>query len=247
MSGGREGVATGETADHLRLLIESQPDYAIFLLDPTGHVVTWNGGARADEGLSRRTRSSAATSRRSIRPSTSHDGLPEQELEDARRTGRYEDGGLAHPQGRLAVLGQRGDHGAARRARRRWSGFGKVTRDLTSRQLAASSCGPRPPSCGPPTPSSSSSACWSRSVRDYAIFMLDATGHIRTWNAGAEHIKGYTADEIIGRHFSLFYTDGGLARATTRRTSSRSRRARAASRRKAGACARTARCSGPTW
>ena len=44
-------------------------------------------------------------------------------------------------------------------------------------------------------------------VRDYAIFMLDPTGHVATWNAGAERIKGYTADEIIGRHFSAFYPD----------------------------------------
>lgn len=42
-------------------------------------------------------------------------------------------------------------------------------------------------------------------VRDYGIFMLDPTGHIISWNAGAERIKGYTADEIIGRHFSTFY------------------------------------------
>src|SRR5262249_50186317 len=41
---------------------------------------------------------------------------------------------------------------------------------------------------------------------DYAIYMLDPQGHVRTWNAGAERIKGYRADEIIGRHFSTFYT-----------------------------------------
>jgi PAS domain S-box-containing protein len=45
------------------------------------------------------------------------------------------------------------------------------------------------------------------SVRDYAIFMLDPSGYIRTWNAGAHHLKGYEAEEIIGRHFSTFYTD----------------------------------------
>jgi PAS domain S-box-containing protein len=44
------------------------------------------------------------------------------------------------------------------------------------------------------------------SVRDYAIFMLDPRGVVRTWNAGAERIKGYRADEIIGTHFSAFYT-----------------------------------------
>ena len=42
-------------------------------------------------------------------------------------------------------------------------------------------------------------------VRDYGIFMLDPTGVIVSWNAGAERIKGYAADEIIGRHFSTFY------------------------------------------
>jgi PAS domain S-box-containing protein len=44
-------------------------------------------------------------------------------------------------------------------------------------------------------------------VRDYAIFMLDPTGHIRSWNLGARHLKGYEPEEIIGRHFSTFYTD----------------------------------------
>src|SRR5213596_54652 len=42
-------------------------------------------------------------------------------------------------------------------------------------------------------------------VVDYAIFMLDPTGTIVTWNEGAQRIKGYTADEVIGRHFSMFY------------------------------------------
>src|SRR3954449_12035369 len=50
------------------------------------------------------------------------------------------------------------------------------------------------------------------SVRDYAIFLLDTEGHILTWNPGAENIKGYTAAEVIGRHFSLFYTDEDRAR-----------------------------------
>jgi PAS domain S-box-containing protein len=43
------------------------------------------------------------------------------------------------------------------------------------------------------------------SVRDYAIFMLDPNGHVASWNKGAQRIKGYTADEIIGQHFSVFY------------------------------------------
>src|SRR3954471_17487956 len=43
------------------------------------------------------------------------------------------------------------------------------------------------------------------SVQDYAIFALDPTGHVMTWNAGAQRIKGYRPEEIIGRHFSTFY------------------------------------------
>jgi len=44
------------------------------------------------------------------------------------------------------------------------------------------------------------------SVQDYAIFLLSADGHVRTWNLGAQRAKGYAADEIIGQHFSVFYT-----------------------------------------
>jgi PAS domain-containing protein len=48
-------------------------------------------------------------------------------------------------------------------------------------------------------------------VKEYAIFMLDPEGRIATWNSGAERIKGYRAEEIIGEHFSRFY-GGGQAR-----------------------------------
>jgi PAS domain S-box-containing protein len=57
-------------------------------------------------------------------------------------------------------------------------------------------------------------------VMDYAIYMLDPTGHVMTWNPGAQKIKGYTPDEIIGRHFSCFYTaeerDAGIPDAALR-------------------------------
>jgi PAS domain S-box-containing protein len=45
------------------------------------------------------------------------------------------------------------------------------------------------------------------SIRDYAIFMLDPEGHVLTWNAGTQRFKGYSPDEIIGKHFSIFYPD----------------------------------------
>ena len=46
-----------------------------------------------------------------------------------------------------------------------------------------------------------------QSVVDYAIYMLDTKGRVTSWNAGAERIKGYSTDEILGQHFSRFYTD----------------------------------------
>ena len=50
------------------------------------------------------------------------------------------------------------------------------------------------------------------SVRDYAIFMLDTNGYIRSWNAGAQRLKGYTDNEAIGQHFSVFYTQPDIDR-----------------------------------
>src|SRR4051812_20279849 len=53
-----------------------------------------------------------------------------------------------------------------------------------------------------------------QAVTDYAIFMLDPEGRITSWNAGAQRIKGYTGDEVLGRHFSLFFTPEDIARDT---------------------------------
>ena len=50
------------------------------------------------------------------------------------------------------------------------------------------------------------------SIKDYAIFLLDGSGRVATWNAGAQLIKGYSPEEIIGRHISTFYTAEDLAR-----------------------------------
>src|SRR5688572_10946704 len=67
--------------------------------------------------------------------------------------------------------------------------------------------GPQPPSALTREPSETDRLLrlLIDSVRDYGIFLLDTTGHIRTWNPGAQRIKGYTPQEAIGRHFSMFY------------------------------------------
>ena len=49
------------------------------------------------------------------------------------------------------------------------------------------------------------------SVEEYAIYMLDPTGNVMTWNTGAQKIKGYTADEIVGKNFACFYTAEDVA------------------------------------
>ena len=75
-------------------------------------------------------------------------------------------------------------------------GFAKVTRDLTERRAAEEAL----------RRSQEQFRLLVQGVTDYAIFMLDPEGHVASWNAGAQRIKGYAPDEIIGSHFSRFYT-----------------------------------------
>ncbi len=62
-----------------------------------------------------------------------------------------------------------------------------------------------------PAPAETAFALLVKSVVDYGIFMLDPEGHVTTWNAGAERIKGYRAQDIIGKHFSVFYPPEDIA------------------------------------
>ena len=176
-----------------RLLVESVRDYAIFLLDPQGRVRSWNAGAQVLKGYA--PDEIIGRSFEVFYPQEQIDiGFPAQELREALRLGRFEDEGW-----RLRKDGSRfwasvvitaliDDDGLHR-------GFAKVTRDLTERRHQEELL----------RQGEERFRLLVEGVRDYAIFMLDPQGHVVSWNLGAQINKGYTAEEIIGQHFSVFY------------------------------------------
>jgi PAS domain S-box-containing protein len=182
------------------LLVTSVLDYAIFALDTTGRIVSWNEGARRIKGYLPEEIIGHHFSEFYPEEDLAR-GKPAWELEVAERDGRLEDEGwrvrkdgtrfwanviitaLRDPQGRLV-------------------GFAKVTRDLSERRRAEEAL----------RASEERFRLLVQSVRDYAIFLLDPAGRVATWNEGAERIKGYGSDEIVGRHFSVFYPEEDLAR-----------------------------------
>jgi PAS domain S-box-containing protein len=184
----------GEPASDLFAhLVGAIRDYAIFALDPTGHVRTWNEGAKRIKGY---TAEEIIGKHFSIfyPPELVAAGFPDFELRTAASTGRFEDEGWRIRKdgsrfwANVVITALRDDEG-------KLIGFAKVTRDLTKRRAAEEAL----------RQSEERFRLIVQSVRDYAIFMLDPTGHIATWNIGAERIKGYDANEIIGKHFSIFY------------------------------------------
>ena len=196
---GAGGGGVAESVGLYQLLVESVQDYAIFTLDPDGHVMSWNIGAQRLNGY---TRDEIVGRHFSTfyPPEDIAAGKPEWELETALRDGRVEDEGwrLRKDGTRLwanvVITALRDEAGTL-------VGFAKVTRDLTQRRAAEETL----------RESEERFRLLVQSVRDYAIFMLDPSGVIVSWNEGAQRLKQYTADEIIGRHFSAFYTPEDLA------------------------------------
>jgi PAS domain S-box-containing protein len=176
-----------------RLLVESVRDYAIFALDQDGNVLTWNTGAEhlkgyaPDEIIGRHFSVFYPPERIAER-------FPEHELEVAQRVGRFEDEGWRVRKdgsrfwANVVITALRDEAGAL-------VGFAKVTRDLTERWRAEEAM----------RESEERFRLLVQGVKDYAIFMLDPQGRVASWNEGAQRIKGYKADEIIGQHFSRFY------------------------------------------
>jgi PAS domain S-box-containing protein len=174
-----------------RLLVEQVQDYAIFMLDPGGHIATWNNGAQRLKGY---------TADEIIGRHFSTFYRPEdvwkcaEELATALQVGRVEDEGWRLRKdgttfwANVVITCLRDTEG-------RVVGFTKVTRDLTERMRTENAL----------RQSEERLRLMVESVKDYAIFMLDRRGCVATWNVGAERIKGYSAQEIVGQHFSRFY------------------------------------------
>ena len=175
-----ETGALVQSEERFRLLVESVRDYAIFMLDPQGHVVTWNAGAERIKGYARRRDHRPALLALLPAGGARRAGWPAHELEVAQPSGRFEDEGWrVRKDGTLfwanvVITALRDATGTLRRLRQGHARPDRATRRTRRRCARARSA----------------SACWSKASRDYAIFMLDANGHVATWNAGARAHQG---------------------------------------------------------
>ena len=196
--------ARRHAAEEFKILVDGVRDYAIFMLDGNGRVTTWNSGAerlkgyKGDEIIGKDFSVFYTEEARQA-------GHPKRLLETALREGRYEEENW-----RVRKDGTRFWASVIITAIRNESGtligFAKVTRDLTERRLAEEKReAERHEAERVLRESEEMFRLLVDEVRDYAIFFLDPEGHVMTWNAGAERIKGYRADEIIGQSFVRFY------------------------------------------
>ena len=180
-------------------LVGAITDYAIFMLDPEGRVSTWNPGAQRSKGYTE----AEILGEHFSRFYTDEDraaGLPQRALALAREEGRFETEGwrVRKDGGRFwahvvidPIRNEQGD----------LVGYAKISRDLSERRRSAESL----------AESEERFRLLVEGIADYAIYMLDPKGRISSWNAGAQRFKGYVAEEVLGEHFSRFYTPEDLA------------------------------------
>ncbi len=183
------------TAERYRLLVESVTDYAIYMLDPQGTVISWNPGARRFKGYEDHEIIGQSFSRFYTEEDRAT-GLPQHALRMAAEEGRFEKEGWRVRKDGTRFWAHVVIDPILNPATGRVLGYAKVTRDLTERRQADEAL----------RRSEEKFRLLVQGVTDYAIYMLDADGIVTNWNLGAERIKGYAPDEVIGKHFSLFYT-----------------------------------------
>jgi PAS domain S-box-containing protein len=183
----------------LQQFIASVQEYALFMLDPQGRITSWNKGAQLIKGYAE----SEVIGRpyRMLFPDEDvRAGKPDDILRIAAETGRFAgEGWRLRKDGSqfwasVVVTAIRNDAGDL-------LGFGKVTRDMTDQHQANMAL----------RLSEERFRVLVDGVRDYAIFMVNPSGIVTTWNSGAERIKGYTAGEIIGQSFERFYPPEDVA------------------------------------
>jgi PAS domain S-box-containing protein len=188
------------TEADFRLMVDSITDTEIVMLDRDGYVLTWNEGARAIKGYA----ADEVVGRHVsvfYSPEDNATGLAARELSEAASTGRFEgEGWRVRKDGErfwanVVIQPMRDAHGDV-------TGFVKVTRDLTEPRRQEEEL--------------RLASLMLDSITDYEVVLLGADGTIRTWNRGAELIKGYTASEVIGKNVSMFYVEedveAGLAK-----------------------------------
>ncbi len=187
-----------ESERRFRLLVEGVVDYAIYMLDPSGIVSNWNAGARRIKGYE-----AAEVVGRHFGmfylPEDREAGMPARSLETARENGRFEAEGW-----RLRKDGTKFRASVVIDAiyeADELIGFAKITRDVTERANAEAAL----------SASERQFRLLVSGVTDYALYMLDPNGIVTNWNIGGQRIKGYLPEEIIGQHFSRFYSDADQA------------------------------------
>ncbi|MBY0357451.1 MAG: PAS domain S-box protein [Candidatus Obscuribacterales bacterium] len=182
-----------QTGDLFELLVRNVKDYAIFVLDLKGNIVTWNAGAEETLGY-KETEITGQNIALFYKEEDVRISKPLNDLEVTGRDGRLEsEGWYLHKDGNMfwanvvftALRDNEGELVA----------IAVIIRDLTERLQAEEKL----------RQSEEAFRLTVRAVKEYAIFLLDRNGYIMTWNEGAQRTKGYTAEQIIGKHFSSFY------------------------------------------
>src|SRR5437763_1801805 len=180
-------------------MIEQARDYALFIIDPSGRIMSWNRGAERRKGYAPEEiigrHFSVFYTREAI-----DSKWPEHELETATVEGRFEDEGWRVRKdgsrfwANVLISALRDDDG-------KLLGFSKITRDLSERRLHEQAL----------RQSEERFRLLLEAVEDYAIYMLDREGIIASWNLGAQRIHGYEREDIVGQHFSHLFTPEVIA------------------------------------